>query len=176
MNADADNDDHRTPKDLFKNLDKMFGPFELDAAANDENALCKKYYTKENSGLTNSWDVARVWINPPYSNLRKWVEKGLLELSKGNCEKIVMLLPVDTSAIVWGRYVYDLAAEIYFINKRIKFHGPNELEGTSSPRANAVVVFNKNYNNKSNYRPFQYMTSKGVILFPQKSLTEFLYK
>jgi phage N-6-adenine-methyltransferase len=171
-----DNDDHRTPTDLFNNLNHRFGPFDLDAAANDINFLCKNYFTKENSGLSNEWKFEKVWINPPYSNLKKWVEKAIREIDLGNCRQVVMLLPVDTSSIAWGRYVYDRASEIYFINKRLKFHGPNEVEGMSSPRSNAVVVFRKNIDvgtSANIWRKFQYMTSKGIILYPSTSLDNF---
>ena len=65
--------DHRTPKSLFQNL----GNFQLDVAASKENSLCDRYYTKENNGLNNFWNAKRVWCNPPYNDILKWISKGM---------------------------------------------------------------------------------------------------
>ena len=170
-----DNDDHRTPKDLFRNLSDRFGGFDLDVAANDKNYLCLRYFTKERSGLKRNWIGENVWCNPPYSNLKKWVEKAIKEIDKMSCKKIVMLIPVDTSAVVWGRYIYDRASEIYFINKRLKFEGDQEChdENYSSPRSSAIVVFNSCKTQGGASRRFQYMTSKGIVLYPSQTLGDF---
>lgn len=46
----------RTPDDLFDALNREFN-FVLDAAATDENAKCKRYYTPETDGLHSTWNV-----------------------------------------------------------------------------------------------------------------------
>ncbi len=170
-----DKDDHRTPRDLFRGLDKLFGPFELDAAANDDNALCKDYFTMSRSAFNYPWEFPRVWLNPPYSKMAKWIKRVLDQLDEGHCEKVVMLIPVDTSASWWGKYIFERAEAIFFINKRLKFQGPNKFEDAVSPRASAVIVFTKRAFRDPN-KFFGMMTTKGVILQPQKSLDEFLYK
>jgi hypothetical protein len=45
-----------TPPKLFKELDERFH-FTLDVASTDQNALCKRHYTKEQNGLTYSWQT-----------------------------------------------------------------------------------------------------------------------
>ena len=50
----SDKDNWCTPQDLFNELDREFG-FVLDAAADDKNHKCAKYYTKEQDALSRSW-------------------------------------------------------------------------------------------------------------------------
>jgi len=57
--------EYQTPPEDFKELDDLYH-FTLDAAATKENALCKKYFTKEDDGLAQSWAGERVFLNPPY--------------------------------------------------------------------------------------------------------------
>ena len=47
-------DDWATPQDFFDQLDKEFH-FTLDPCANEQNHKCKKFYTKEQDGLSHDW-------------------------------------------------------------------------------------------------------------------------
>lgn len=58
-------DDWTTPKQLFDELDAEFH-FTVDLCASDENALCSKYYTKQNDGMLAQLSGERVFCNPPY--------------------------------------------------------------------------------------------------------------
>lgn len=67
-----------TPQDTFDELDREFN-FTLDVCATPENAKCKAFYTKEEDGLKQSWQVAEgsIWMNPPYGrDIKHWVKKA----------------------------------------------------------------------------------------------------
>ena len=65
-----------TPQKLFDELNKEFH-FTLDPCATKENAKCKKFYTKEDDGLSKDWLNERVFMNPPYGReIGKWVKKA----------------------------------------------------------------------------------------------------
>lgn len=109
--------DWETPPDFFKKLDHKWD-FNLDVAANHENALCENYCTREGSfstitgraemfdnadGLNKDWTDWRVFCNPPYdASLKDWVSKAL----RYEAEVAVMLLPpsVDTK---WFHKLWD---------------------------------------------------------------------
>ena len=81
-----------TPQWLFDELNKEFG-FTLDPCATMQNAKCKKFYTKEDDGLSKSWDNEMVFCNPPYGReIPKWVKKA----SEARCGVVVMLIPART--------------------------------------------------------------------------------
>ena len=46
-------DEWSTPKSFFKEIDKEFH-FNLDAAANENNHKCEKYFTMQQDGLTQN--------------------------------------------------------------------------------------------------------------------------
>lgn len=84
-------DDRRTPDDFFAGLHGEHR-FTIDVAASAENAKLPRFFTRKENGLSRSWAGERVWCNPPFSDLRSWVAKALLETETG-CPKVVMLLP-----------------------------------------------------------------------------------
>lgn len=47
-------EDWETPQDFFDALDREFH-FTLDPCADDKNAKCKTYFTKEENGLSKDW-------------------------------------------------------------------------------------------------------------------------
>lgn len=121
-----------TPQDFFDKLDEEFH-FDLDVCATPENAKCKKYFTKNDDGLSQQWGGV-VYCNPPYGReIGKWVKK----CSEYEGES-VMLLPARTDTRWFHDYIYG-KAEIRFIRGRLKFGGSKN----SAPFPSMVVVFNK---------------------------------
>ena len=92
----SNSDEWSTPQDLFDELDREFS-FNLDACANDHNHKCQDYFTIDHDGLSKNWGGRRVFCNPPYSQIAKWVEKAYREGTKDNT-LVVLLIParVDT--------------------------------------------------------------------------------
>lgn len=99
-------DDRATPPELFDPLNERF-KFTLDVAASMLNAKCERYISIEENGLEQSWHGERVWCNPPYSDIRPWVEKAWREWpgeESGHelgANLIVMLLPANRTEQGW---------------------------------------------------------------------------
>lgn len=146
----TDRDMWGTPRDLFDRLDAVFH-FNLDAAATKENALCGEFIEPEMDALVVPWTVcppstgvvapARVFCNPPYS--RGWkeafCERAIVEVANGRAAFVVMLLPAATSDGFWTKWVTPHAAEIIFIEGRLRFTGAPSCADFPS----AVVVYRK---------------------------------
>lgn len=71
----TERDNLGTDPALFERLNERFG-FTLDAAASKANAKCDRFFTLEDDGLAQSWAEERVWCNPPYSEIVRWVRKA----------------------------------------------------------------------------------------------------
>ena len=85
-----DIDDRGTPSSVYDPLHAEFS-FSLDAAASHDNRKCDKYCTlagtflrvqgqepeqiSDQDGLHHPWRDAAVYVNPPFSRIRPWVEK-----------------------------------------------------------------------------------------------------
>lgn len=79
----SEKDYWETPKALFDELNNKYH-FTLDPCSTNENAKCKKHYTKETNGLLQSWNNEVVFMNPPYGKeISLWVRKAYLESSGG---------------------------------------------------------------------------------------------
>lgn len=113
------NDTWATPVWLYKYAESRFGNFDLDVCAAHDSFKCQPYFTAEDNSLVQPWAYLN-WCNPPYSNIRPWVEKASLETNLGH--RTVMLLPADFST-QWFKLVWDMSSEILVINRRIQFVG-----------------------------------------------------
>lgn len=135
-------DNWGTPQVFFDELDKEFH-FTLDPCADEFNHKCKKYFTKEQNGLIQSWEGEIVFCNPPYGReIGKWVHKSLSEVESNNCTCVVMLIPARTDTQWFHRYIYD-NAEIRFIKGRLKFTDENGECDNAAPFPSMVVIFRK---------------------------------
>lgn len=128
-------DNWSTPQDFFDRLDAEFH-FTLDPCADEQNYKCTKYYTREQDGLTKSWEGETVFCNPPYGReLPKWVKKCHDEAKHAT---VVLLMPARTDTRAFHEYIYG-KAEIRFIRGRLKFGGSSN----SAPFPSMVVIYRK---------------------------------
>ena len=131
------NDEWETPWKLFNHLDNEFH-FTLDPCATSENAKVKKYFTKEQNGLYRSWGGEKVFMNPPYSRLAKWMAKAF-SAARDDGATVVCLVPSRTDTRWW--HSYAMKGEMWFIQGRLQFnHHKN-----SAPFPSSIVIFRPKY-------------------------------
>lgn len=121
-----------TPQHVFDALHEEFG-FTLDPCANVLNAKCEKFYTESEDGLSKNWDDDVVFMNPPYSDCKRWMKKALESAKKG--ATVVCLVPARTDTKWW--HDYAMHGEIRLIKGRLKFGGGKN----SAPFPSAIIVF-----------------------------------
>ena len=121
-----------TPQELFDKYDKIY-KFDLDVCATPENAKCKKFFTKEDDGLSQKW-FGSCWMNPPYGReISKWIKKAYyVSLS---CKIVVCLVPARTDTAWW--HDYAMKGKIEFLRGRVKFSGC----ANAAPFPSAIVIF-----------------------------------
>jgi len=124
-----------TPQDFFAEMERRFGPFDLDVCATTSNAKCPRFFSPKEDGLKQPWR-GRCWMNPPFGRpLIQWVRKAWESSLEG--AMVVCLLPVRTDTKWWHDYVKPHAATIEFVRGRLRFGGAKYC----APFASAVVVF-----------------------------------
>lgn len=124
--VNPDVDDRATTWDHFGVFNDRFD-FTIDVAAADHNAKCDRYFTEAQDGLAQPWASERVWCNPPYSNIRPWLQKAWEEWRAG-AELIVMLLPANRTEQAWWQDLVEPQARarvpwftVEFLPGRLRF-------------------------------------------------------
>ena len=139
--ADIDLNELRTPPDLYRGLNLEFD-FTLDACATHENAMCERYFTKENDGLAQSWRGERVFMNPPYGRrlLSPWPRKAYYETLWPET-LVVALLPARTEQPWWHDYCLSYRVEHRWLRKRLVHIRPDGTVQGSGKFPSAIVVW-----------------------------------
>ncbi len=152
---------YRTDPALFAALDREFH-FQVDAAADHENALCDWWYGPDaphglEDGLHRPWIEGPHFCNPPYSrtrmkelkdagadrvevaafDIRRWAEKCAVE---GSTHTVVALLPTAIQTGWWQACVWEHADEIRLFPRRLKFLEPDGTPCENVAGVNHAVV------------------------------------
>lgn len=116
-----------TPRPLFDRWNAAFA-FTMDGASEPGNGLLPRASTADNP---LPWIGERVFCNPPWSNIRHFVEQAPL------ADLAVLLVPARTNA-KWFHRALELGAMVRFFKPKIKFVGAEHV----SPVDCVLLVFN----------------------------------
>lgn len=139
--------DWRTPKALYRQLDAEFN-FDFDPCPVNPSF----------NGLVVAWKD-RNFVNPPYNEVEKWIQKGFFEFKKGKL--VVFLVAARTDTKWFHRYVLPHAKEIRFLKGRLKFSGCKD----SAPFPSMVIVFGERK------EPFANRKTLSFSLYPSTTTT-----
>lgn len=122
-------DEWYTPKRILDALP----PMTLDPCSDESKATpCRMHYvlSEGNDGLDLNWR-GRVWLNPPYSNTAKWLEKMSGEVESGRVQAVLALLPYRPEGY-WHDYVWPSLVALGHFRRRVRFEHPRGVpaEGT----------------------------------------------
>ena len=132
------NGEWETPDDLFSALNLEYN-FDLDVCATPHNAKCKRYFSKNQDGLSQEWR-GNIWCNPPYGReIDKWIAKAVQSYQSQNCSRIVMLLPARTDTKWIHEHIFK-KADVIFLKGRLKFKN-SEGVCNSAPFPSMLAVF-----------------------------------
>jgi hypothetical protein len=105
-------DDYYTPAHIFEALAIEFDLDVASTAGGIPWIPAKRYYTILDDGLKLPWE-GTVWMNPPYSAPRPWIEKFIAH-GDGIC-----LVP--TSKANWFKQAWDQADGVLCMEPSLKF-------------------------------------------------------
>lgn len=130
---DWSSDKWATPPELVRDLEAEFGAFDLDPCCEEHTAKAATFYT--DGGLEKPW-FGRVFLNPPYSNPRPWLDRAIQAMRDG-CT-VVAVLPASTDTR-WFHETVIGHAEIRFLRGRVRWLG---WSGTpiGSPKSPTIIA------------------------------------
>ncbi len=147
-------DDWFTPLEMWREWNREF-LFTLDPAAHPDAPVSKEIQISSDifeNGLTRPWMGERVWCNPPFSDIKPWIQKAAEEITRA-CPLIVQLVPANRTEQPWWQMYIEpwrdhrsahrrFNLETRFISKRFKFGYPGDPDGVhgSQPTFGCVLL------------------------------------
>lgn len=173
-----------TPPEVFVPLDREFA-FVLDACAQDRQASrCPGFISLEQDALGPVPWTARlvgkpcrgrhaVWLNPPFSKTRPFVERARKECVEGGLT-VVMFLTAALETDVWQDIILRTAQSVRVPDRRIPCIAGEDVyadikgvrtltvrkgeRGKSAPKAIAIVVFDPFHHGPPALIPYHVMS------------------
>lgn len=122
-------DERFTPTHFLDKIVESFGPISIDPCAHaDANVVADRYLTVEDDGLSTTWSGDLAYVNPPYSDAAKWLERCHRAWERGECRTVVTLVPARTHIRAYANYVHDIA-DVVMIKGRLQFDNANLAGG-----------------------------------------------
>lgn len=140
-------DNYHTPKDLY-NLFIDNGYF--DPCPYNENYIV--------NGLTIEWGY-KCFVNPPFSNIKGFVEKAIDEIKFGKTKFVWFLVPLNCDT-KWFKLMFPYIKYIVFINGRMHFNDGKY----GIPASMALIELSKD-----SYCPFE-QNDSSCFLFHEKGI------
>ena len=94
----AKSDEHGTPKYFLEAVVECMGAIDLDPASNSKdnpNVPATNHLTIEDNALKHDW-AGRVFLNPPFSEVSKFLKKLMAEIESGRVTEAIVLTKSDT--------------------------------------------------------------------------------
>lgn len=91
-----------TPKEIKESFSHCFDPCPINPTFD---------------GLKIDWEEEN-FVNPPYSQLKKWVKKSIEEAKKG--KRVYLLIPARTDTKAF-KMIWEYGAHIMFLEGRLRF-------------------------------------------------------
>lgn len=123
------NDEYATPDWIKKGL---FADY-FDPCPLSSDSLTR-------DGLKGDWVGDKVFVNPPYSQPLRWVEKAIRESRKG---KVIVLLLKHDSSTVWWATLHEAGAHFLPIMGRLQFkprYGRRKGRRAAAPFPSVLAV------------------------------------
>lgn len=142
--SDNDGDSWGTPPEWIALARAVMGDIDLDPASNRDAqkvVVAKKYFTKDDDGLTKKWG-GRVWMNPPYSQplVTQFAEKLVAEIESGEVDQACVLVnnATDTKFL---QLMLSRCSAALFPRGRVPFLVPESGEQLTGTRQGQVFLY-----------------------------------
>ncbi len=133
--------EYETPWHIVRavELDSFGGrPFDLDVAADVNNAKAKAYLDRKANGMKSMW-AEQNWSNPTYENQGDWLKRAVY-FAREHGFATASLVLASTSATYWPQVAWNAGTTDLYVG-RIAFLDPETKKAVKGfDRASALVL------------------------------------
>lgn len=147
-----DRDSRFTPPDFMADIHAAFGEIDLDPCGNLLSPVVARrriLLSEGGDGLTDPWSGRLVFVNPPFSELLKWLRRAHDQWRANNVETVVCLVPVRTDS-AWFHETLSADADIYLLRGRVRFLD-SQGRGQHTPFSLMVLTLGATAQQKARY-------------------------
>lgn len=134
-----DRDSRFTPPDFMEAVYAAFGKVDLDPCGHTLSPVVANrriLLSDGGDGLKDDWSGRLVFVNPPFSQLLRWLRRAHEQWREGNVETVVCLVPVRSDS-TWFHDTLSVDADIYLLQGRVRFLN---TQGRSQPTPFSLMV------------------------------------
>ncbi|RDE06404.1 DNA N-6-adenine-methyltransferase [Sphingomonas aracearum] len=135
----ADRDVRFTPPDFLAKVEDAFGPINLDPCGHRLSpvvATRRILLEDGDDGFVDDWSGQLAFVNPPFSEMLRWLMRAHDQWSCGNVRSVVCLVPARTDAR-WFHETLSVEADIFFLQGRVRF---SDIRGKSQHTPFALML------------------------------------
>lgn len=135
----VDRDNRFTPTEFMANIYTAFGEIDLDPCGHHLSPVVARrriMLSEGGDGLTDEWSGKIAFMNPPFSELLKWLRRAHDQWRAGNIQTVICLVPVRTDSALFHNGL-SADADIYLLQGRIAFL---DLHGNRQPTPFSLMV------------------------------------
>jgi len=119
----------------------VFGPIDLDPAGDPRSFVeAKRTITEAEDGLSTRWSGRVAFVNPPYSNLARWMGRCSDAWDDGEVEQMLGLFPARTETVNFRTRIFAVA-DVLLLPRRLRFFTDQREELPPSPFALMLCVW-----------------------------------
>lgn len=118
-----DRDSRFTPAEFMQNIYAAFGEIDLDPCGHPLSPVVAKrriVLAEGGNGLAEDWLGTTAFVNPPFSELLRWLRRAHDQWKAGNIGTVICLVPVRTDSS-WFHETLSGDADIYLLRGRVRF-------------------------------------------------------
>ena len=134
-------DDWRTPPKILEAV-RNVAPIELDPCAGVGTKIGERNWTEK--GTVRPWtSPSIVFVNPPYSQMKEWATKMVLESLED--VSIICLTPCRSDTVAWQKLA-RVARATCFLKGRLKYIDPERPDlKNAAPFPSTVMLLGNGY-------------------------------
>lgn len=130
-----------TPPQLVAQIVEVFGRISIDPAA-DPNSFVEpdRTITEAEDGLVTGWSGRLAFVNPPYSDLTRWIGRCADAWERREVDTIIGLFPARTETTTFRQRVFGVA-DVLFLPRRLSFHDSDRKKLPPAPFALMICIW-----------------------------------
>lgn len=130
-----------TPPEVVEWVVASFGPISIDPAGDPQSFVqAERVLTEADDGLATRWSGRLAFVNPPFSDLTRWIGRCCDAWDRQEVEMIVGLFPARTETSTFRERVFGVA-DVLLMPRRLSFYDEHRIKMLPAPFALMICIW-----------------------------------